>query len=125
MLAPVLTRFRIVEGTRRTPFSRGAVILVAGLGVLAFVLSAFFPDDDAFQQECFRGKTSLQALAQHTRRNSGGLDVRPVPKPFCAAPRAELPRRCQRTEHQYVALTAFCPTLPSPVWASRAPPLTD
>jgi len=119
--SPMLARFRVVTRTRRTRLFRGVMVLLGGLGVLVFLLSVIFPDDDAFQQECFRGKTSLHALGHHTRRNSGSPNVRKV----YATPCAGLAPPCQTTESFYVAVIAFWPTLPPPTWASRAPPYVD
>jgi hypothetical protein len=46
----------------RAPWCRWTVMLLGGVGVLAFLLSAVLPDDDTLQQELFHSRTSLRVV---------------------------------------------------------------
>jgi len=52
----------VIRRHGKPPHGRAAILL-GGLGILAFVLSAVSPDDDDFQHEWIRGRTSSRTPA--------------------------------------------------------------
>ena len=107
----------------RTSVCRRAVMLLGSLGVLAFLMSALLPDDDAWQQECLHGRMSIRALGQHTRKAAGSASIYistalgPAAKPRLFRPRGI-------AWALYIAPVSVSEKLQSTARATRAPPLS-
>jgi hypothetical protein len=113
---------RAFDRVWRTPAYRGAALLLGGIGVLAFLLSAVLPDDDALQQECLHGRASVRVVGRHTREVAGTAVSVHLSTVFWPAARTVLVRPCGATYPLYFAPIPSCGQFQSTIGATRAPP---
>src|SRR6478736_5382298 len=109
---------------RRTSARRQVVKLLGALGVLALLVSAILPDDDASQQDWLGGGASVRILGQHTRKavvSADSLHIRTV-FGLAARPGSDRPQAIARTLYT-VPVSVSEEHLPTPT-ANRAPPLS-
>src|SRR6266567_9583168 len=76
---------------RGKPRHGRTAILLSGLGILAFILSAVSPDDDDFQHEWIRGGTSLRtpancAKARPAHGTSANISAVSIDRPHLPLP---------------------------------------
>ena len=109
---------------RRTSACRQVVMLLGTLGVLALLVSAILPDDDASQQDWLGGGASARIRGQHTRKAVGCADSLHIRTVFdlAARPDSDRPRVIARTLYT-VPVSVFEEPLSTPT-ANRAPPLS-
>jgi hypothetical protein len=108
----------------RTPVCRWTVMLLGALGVLAFLVSAVLPDDDAWQQECLHGRASIRILGQHTRKAVGDAASVHTSAAFGPAAKPRLLRPHGIAWALYIAPVSVSERLQSTARATRAPPLS-
>jgi hypothetical protein len=104
----------------RAPLCRWTAMLLGGVGVLVFLLSAALPGDDAFQQEFAHSRASLR-FGAHTReaaRNASSVHS----TAFCPALKPHLVRPGGLTYPLNFAPLPGCGEIQSTTRASRAPP---
>ena len=106
----------------RTPLCRWTVLLLGSVGVLAFLLSAVLPDDDAFQQEFFHSRVSVRVVGRHTREATGNAASVHLSTIYLAAAEPLLVRPCELEYALHVTPVRSCGRIPSAIRASRAPP---
>jgi len=114
---------RLLPGTRQRFAFRRILILLGSLGVLAFLFSTITPDDDAFQQECLRGRRSVLTLSHQAKKLSESKTSKLIQTIFQPGTRPSLFRG-----HQFVSLLGGASlldpqTLSLIVRAPRPPPL--
>jgi hypothetical protein len=110
-----------VVWARRKPRHGHVAILLGGLGILAFILSAVSPDDDDFQHEWIRGGTSSHsrancAKARPAHGTSTNISAVSIDNPRLTQPDGIVGR---------LRLITFVPSarLQARARANRAPPL--
>jgi hypothetical protein len=103
---------------------RSVTIALGTLGVLAFLLSAVLPDDDALQQECLHGRASLRVFGWHSREAAGNAVSTHISSVFWPAPRVHLVRPHGIAHPLFIAPFSVSERLQSPASATRAPPLS-
>ena len=108
----------------RVPVCRWTMMLLGGVGVLAFLLSAVLPDDDALQQEFFHSRVSLRVVGRHSREATGHAVSVHVATVFWPAAKPLLVRPCGITYSLYFAPVPSCGKSPSTTSATRAPPVS-
>jgi len=107
---------------RRAPLCRWTVLLLGGVGVLAFLLSAVLPDDDTLQQELFHSRTSLRVVGRHTREAAGNAASVHRSTAFCPVAETPLVRPCGITYPLYFAPVPGCRQPQSATCETRGPP---
>ena len=106
----------------RVPVCRWRMMLLGGIGVLAFLLSAVLPDDDALQQEFFHSRVSVRVVGRHSREATGYAVSVHVATVFWPAAKHLLVRPCEPEFAVYVTPLRSCGRIQSTIRATRAPP---
>ena len=106
----------------RAPWCRWTLMLLGGVGVLAFLLSAVLPDDDILQQELFHSRTSLRVVGRHTREAAGNAASVHRSTAFWPVAETLLVRACGITYPLYVSPVLGCPQRQSATCETRGPP---
>jgi len=113
---------RAVSRVWRTPLCHWTVMLLGSVGVLAFLLSAVLPDDDAYQQEFFHSGVSVRVVGRHTREATGNAASVHFSTVYWPAAKLLLVPPCEIDYPLYTTALRNCGTIPSTIRASRAPP---
>jgi hypothetical protein len=106
----------------RTSLCCYTAMLLGGVGVLAFLLSAVLPDDDAFQQEFAHSRASLRVVGGHTREAARNKSSVRLSTAFCPVLSPNLVRPRGLTYPLYFAPIPVGGKIHSSTRASRAPP---
>ena|SRR6266567_7242793 len=106
---------------RGKPRHGRTAILLSGLGILAFILSAVSPDDDDFQHEWIRGGTSLRTPAKCAKsRPAHGISANIL---AVSIDKPHLPRPDGIVERLYLVAFVLPERLQVTACTNRAPPL--
>jgi hypothetical protein len=100
-----------------------AVILLSGLGLLAFAFSAISPNDDLVQTECLRVRKSFRILSGHTKvasAHNSSVNISAIPR-LVRKPQLHQPEGI--VERLLVVATVRAETFQARLSANRAPPL--
>jgi hypothetical protein len=106
----------------RRPWCRFTVMLLGGVGVLAFLMSAILPDDDTLQQEFFHSRISVRCAGRHSREAAGNAASVHPSTAFWPAAKPLLVLPCGTTYRLCLAAPSGCGEIRSTTRASRAPP---
>ena len=110
----------VIRRRGKPPHGRAAILL-GGLGILAFVLSAVSPDDDDFQHEWIRGGTSLRTPAKCAKsRPAHGISANIL---AVSIDKPHLPRPDGIVERLYLVAFVLPERLQVTACTNRAPPL--
>lgn len=108
----------------RRPVSRWAVMLLGGVGVLAFLLSAVLPDDDAIQQEFLHSRVIVRVVGRHTREVAGKAASVYFFTAFAPTAKYLLVRPDGIAYPLFVTPLRSCGQFQSTTCATRAPPVS-
>jgi len=97
------------------------LVLLGGLGALAFLLSAVLPDDDGFQQEFLRGRVSFRALS-HSKKAVENVTPIHISTTFSPVAKPHLRRPHGIAQAPCIAAVSVSGDFQTPACASRAPP---
>jgi hypothetical protein len=113
---------RVLGRVWRAPACRRAMMFLSCLGMLAFLLSAILPDDDAIQQEFLHSRASVRVVGRHTREVAGNAASVCFSTAFAPTPKYFLVRRCGIAYPLFVTPLRSCGRIRSTIRATRAPP---
>jgi hypothetical protein len=106
----------------RWPLCHWTMLLLGGVGVLAFLLSALLPGDDSVQQEYFHNRVSHRVMGRNTREAAGNAASVRLATLFWPAAKPLLIRPCGLTYPLYFTPVSSDGEFQLTTRASRAPP---
>lgn len=106
----------------RAPWCRWTVMLLRGVGVLAFLLSAVLPDDDALQQEFAHSRAFVRVVGAHTKEAAGNAASVHRSTAFWILAETLLVRPCGITYPLHFAPVPGCRQPQAATCETRGPP---